>query len=291
MRTMLGVLGTVLCLMVGSMWNGSVRADELTIYTEEYAPWNFTKDGEVTGMATEIVRGIMKRTGKEYPIQSVPWARGYQALQDGPNTVLFCTVRSEAREKLGFQWVGPLGMLRSVLIQRKGAGHKIESLEDAKTVGSIGVYAEDIFEQTLIGAGFENLERVNNPVLTMRMLIAGRVDLVMIDEGAALIIAQEEGIALDEYEVAFVYEEMPMCIAFSKDVDPAIVAAWDKAFQAMVEDGTVKAITQKYFGASGETSHAPVWEEHASADPVVGPDTPAPQEASLPPADPDAEGV
>lgn len=281
MKTMLGVWGLTVCMLVGLLWNAPVRAEELTIYTEEYAPWNYTKDGEVTGMATEMVREIMNRTGKVYPIQSVPWARGYQAVQEEPNTVLFCTVRSEAREKLGLQWVGPLGMLRSVLLQKKGAGHKIGTLEDAKAVGSIGVYAEDIFEQTLLEAGFENLERVNNPVLTMRMLIAGRVDLVMIDEGAALMIAQEEGFEPGEYEVAFVYEEMPMCIAFSKNTDAAIVAEWENAFQSMVKDGTVKAITAKYFGSSEESSHASAPEETADADAATDPDTPASVETSL----------
>lgn len=284
-RAMLLIVGCVCCLGCLSMWHADAHAGELTVYTEEYAPWNFTKDGEVTGMATEMVRELMKRTGKTYPIQSVPWSRGFKAVRTDPDTVLFCTVRSEEREKLGLQWVGPLGMLRSVLIQKKGAGHTITKLEDAKRVGGIGVYADDIFEEILIDAGFENLVRANDPVLTMRMLVAGQVDLVMIDEGAALMIAQSEGFEPSEYEVAFVYDALPMCIAFSKDTDAKIVAEWDNAYQTMVKDGTIKTLTEKYFGVGGAASLTPEKEKATTSD-AVTPDeadeTPPPEE-SLPP--------
>lgn len=286
-RIMLLIVGCVLSWSTIATWTPSLHAEELTVYTEEYAPWNFTKDGDVTGMATEMVRELMKRTGTTYPIQSVPWSRGFKAVLQNPNTVLFCTVRSEEREKLGLQWVGPLGMLRSVMIQKKGAGHKIEKLEDAKSAGKIGVYAEDIFEQTLDAAGFENLVRVNNPDLTMRMLISGEVDLVMIDESAALMIAQFEGIDPNAYEVAFVYDALPMCIAFSKDTDAKLVAEWDKAFQSMIKDGTVKALTEKYFGTDQTTSSAPDKEDVTPPD-ALTPDASeeTPPEESDPPASP-----
>ncbi len=247
MKKMLRCLGMTLCLCIAFAWNTSAFGQGLTIYTEEYGPWNYTMDGQITGMATEIVQEIMNRTGNNYPIQSVPWARGYSALVEEPNVMLYSTVRTREREELGLQWVGPLGMLRNVFLQKSGADNNIESFEDARKVGKIGVYADTVFEQTLRSAEFENLEVVHSAVLAMRMLMAGRVDLVMLEEGAALMIAQDEGFDPDGFEVAFVYEEMPMYLAFSRQTDASIVAEWDQAFQAMLNDGTAQEISDRYF--------------------------------------------
>lgn len=230
-------------------------AEELIIYTEEYPPWSYTQDGEIKGLGTEMVQEIMRRVGKTHQIRSVPWSRGYKAIQEEPNIVLYCTVRSAEREELGLQWVGPLAMLRIVVMQKRGDGRRIESLEDLRHGGAIGVYADSISDQMLRAAGFTNLERVPNPTLLMRMLLAERVMFIMIDEASAWMIAQEEGFDPGEYETAFVYEEVPMSIAFSREMDPAVVAEWDLAFQSMLTDGTARKIRERHLGPKSSPPH------------------------------------
>jgi polar amino acid transport system substrate-binding protein len=82
----------------------------LKILTEESPPLNFIKDGEITGLATEVVRELGKRTGSAATIRLVPWQEGYQALLEQPDVALFSTVMTAERKPL-FKWVGPLAVL------------------------------------------------------------------------------------------------------------------------------------------------------------------------------------
>ncbi|MGJ3495438.1 transporter substrate-binding domain-containing protein, partial [Piscirickettsia salmonis] len=51
-------------------------AEQITVMTEEWPPYNYTKSNKLTGFSTEIVRAIMKRLGVEYKIYVYPGARG-----------------------------------------------------------------------------------------------------------------------------------------------------------------------------------------------------------------------
>ncbi|TSA26965.1 hypothetical protein D4R71_02885, partial [bacterium] len=52
-----------LCVLMGSVFTElnadiSKEMNELQIYTEEFAPLNLMKDGQLTGQATEVVQEI-----------------------------------------------------------------------------------------------------------------------------------------------------------------------------------------------------------------------------------------
>ncbi|MGD9363283.1 MAG: hypothetical protein PVH85_30755, partial [Desulfobacterales bacterium] len=70
-------------------------AQELTIISEENPPFNFIKDGILTGSSTEVVREIMHRLNLSAKIQVLTWARGYQLALRQPNVVLFSTARTK----------------------------------------------------------------------------------------------------------------------------------------------------------------------------------------------------
>ena len=92
----------------------------LKILTEDNPPLNFTKDGEITGLATEVVRELVKRTGTAGRIRMVAWPEGYKALSEYPDVVLFSTVMT-AERKGHFQWVGPVAVVDTNLYAQKGS--------------------------------------------------------------------------------------------------------------------------------------------------------------------------
>ena len=54
----------LLALLVGFGFQSVAQAERLRLYTEEYPPINFSRDdGKPTGLATEVVLEIMRRTG------------------------------------------------------------------------------------------------------------------------------------------------------------------------------------------------------------------------------------
>ncbi|MGB5746824.1 MAG: transporter substrate-binding domain-containing protein, partial [Desulfobacterales bacterium] len=107
----------ILLIVLLPVTNG--LAQELTIVSEENPPFNFIKDGILTGSSTEIVREIMRRLNLPAEIQVLTWARGYQLALSRPNVVLFSTARTQEREHL-FHWVGPIYKVRFGFYAKRG---------------------------------------------------------------------------------------------------------------------------------------------------------------------------
>jgi polar amino acid transport system substrate-binding protein len=99
----LAVLST--CILItfsaGNVSAEKKRFEEIAqVYISEYPPFMFTKDGEVTGFATEIVHEIMKRLDVSYDIKSLPLKRAYRYLLEEPKVMMFTVTRTKSRENL-----------------------------------------------------------------------------------------------------------------------------------------------------------------------------------------------
>jgi len=223
-------------------------AAEMTLITEELAPFNYTENGDITGATTQVVREIARRLGIDDGITVMPWARGYQQLCNKPNVVLFTTARTQEREKL-FHWVGPLYVNKMVFYARKDDQRRIDSLDAARRVGAIGTYKNDYGEEVLKSLGFTNLDRSNSPRSNLRKLISGRLDLWFCDSASAHLVAREAGVAPGEIKAVFVYEQVHSYIAISKQTAPAIVQQWQAALDAMKTDGTFWWLSRKWLPA------------------------------------------
>ena len=113
----------------------------LTILTAENPPLNFIEDGEIKGLATEVVRELVKRTNTGGSIRMVAWQEAYQSLLEQPNIALFSTVMTSERKNL-LQWVGPLVVLDTNLYALKGSRIEIANLDDARKVNKIATVSK-----------------------------------------------------------------------------------------------------------------------------------------------------
>lgn len=217
----------------------------LTILTEEFPPYNFTKNGKLTGATPQVVQEILRRLGSKDTITVLPWARAYEKLQTEPNVVLFTTARTKERESL-FNWVGPLFCFRLGFYARKGASIHIDSLEAAKRVKSIATYRADFREQILKSLGFTNLENSNSPESNIRKLISGRVDLWFFDNIGAPKVALSAGIKPDRIQEVFTYQKHYSYIAISKGTSLELVRRWQKTLNDMKADGTFWWLASKW---------------------------------------------
>lgn len=217
----------------------------ITVITEDYPPLNYIEDNVVRGPSVEVVYAIQEKLGTSQTVQVYPWARGYQMATDTVNTALFSTSRTQARETL-FQWVGPIAVKRYTLYANKGSGIKLTSLEEAKAY-QIGVQLQGVTEQDLKAAGFTTqLQPVTDVASNLSKLRLKRIDLWYADNGTARAVCKQAGISLSEIEPVFVVREGLMYIAFNKETDPSIVAAWQKAYEELYQDGSVEEIFAQY---------------------------------------------
>jgi polar amino acid transport system substrate-binding protein len=220
-------------------------AQELTVITEEYPPINFLEKGIITGSSAEVVREVLRRLNLPDNITILPWVRGYNLLKSRPNVVLFSTTRTKERERL-FHWIGPLCTARNGFYKIKGSAVRINSLEDAKRVGSIATYKEDFREQLLKSLGFKNLDSSKSAKSNLKKLMSGRVDLWISDSLGMPSIAQRSGVDPSDLELVFTINEVNDYIAISKETSKEIVKMWRATLQAMKDDGTFYRISKKW---------------------------------------------
>ena len=215
----------------------AIGSPRMTLITEEDPPFSFTQNGSLTGASTAIVREISRRIGIDADIHILPWARAYNRLKTEPNVVLFATARTAEREPL-FHWVGPLHLTRSAFFARKQDARPLRSLDDARQMNAIATYKDDFREELLKSMGFTNLDSSKNPRSNVRKLMSGRVNLWFHDSIGAPQVAREAGVAPDDIQSVFTYNEQLYYIAISKPTAAAIVEQWQTTLDQMKADGT-----------------------------------------------------
>lgn len=222
-----------------------LQAAPLQLYTEEYPPLNFARDGRPVGLAVDLVREILERTGQGAQISVVPWARGYQAASSEPDSGLFVTMRTAEREPL-FKWVGPVAVVVTSFYALRGSGIRIDSLEDAARVGTVAVPRQWYSYQALEARGLDNLYGVIGPQQMMSMLRHGRVPVVVADNVTLESLLALGGLRPEQVEPLYGFLRSEAYIAFSPSTADAVVRDWQQALDSMKADGSFALIYRRW---------------------------------------------
>ena len=237
------VRALVLLLFSLSAWSAHVPA--ITIFTEEWPPITFQRNGIADGMAVEVVREIQARIHDNSPIDVVPWARGYKELLTNPGVMLFTVGRSEAREKQ-MTLLGPIAVSQTVLLARKGEAAKLLALGAGIYQRPVGAYRGSIFADAASAAGFVEVDLAPTPQLTAQKMLMGRYDMWV--EGGFVVSSVLKDIhqPADSVEVVRVLESLELYLAFSRGTPAEEVKRWQDGFAAIKKDGTYKRTYNKW---------------------------------------------
>jgi polar amino acid transport system substrate-binding protein len=85
----------------------SPAAMAVKMFTEESYPMNYAQDGKITGLSTEVVQEMGKRTGVPMSFEIHPWQESYEIAQVQKDACVYTTMRLTNRENL-FSWIGPI---------------------------------------------------------------------------------------------------------------------------------------------------------------------------------------
>ncbi len=222
-------------------------AQALTLVTEENPPFNYTEQGKVVGMSTEIVVELGKSSGIPLQIQSVPWEKAYIAAQRDKETCIYSTVRLENRERL-FSWIGPIATNQWVLIGKSDFAGSVKTVEDARKY-RVGVVARDAKIEFLMGKGVTDLREVSEDGLNPRRLILNRDDPNRIDLWATSAYGARQTAArakVKDIRLVLNLTKVPLYLACGRNTSPETVRALGQAFDRASKDGTLRRITGRY---------------------------------------------
>jgi len=234
----------VLFLLV---FSSQAFAQEINMQVIIYPPLAYEVDGELRGVAPEMVKAIQGIVGDTNPIEATPWLRAYKQTQTAKMQALFAIVRIPEREKL-FKWVGPVFGEGDYFFMRKGDDLRIESLEDARNVERIAVRKDGYTHQTLLSKGFTNLDVGPTYDSSYQKLFKGRVDLVLMGERTYYYMVQKAGLDPESFvRTDYKFADSSAWLAFSKDVPDETIEKWQEALDKLKADGTYDEIMARNF--------------------------------------------
>lgn len=221
----------------------------LTFYTEQYKPFNYVENNQLTGLAPEILREICAQLEIPFSAETLPWDEAYTKTLETENAVLFSTaLNSERSDK--FKWAGPIASLDWQLYASSQNHIVLNSLEDARNVGNIGVLKDYAITQYLEDQGFQNLVYFNNETEALHQLLAGNIDLF-----PSVRLSIES--SLEEMEHTY-YAVNPrlrvltdmVYFAFNKNIPDVVVTDFQREIDRMKNNGQMKALHEKFMQSS-----------------------------------------
>ena len=223
-------------------------AEEVPVFTEPLAPVHFEEDGEVRGIATEIVRAIFREAGMEPRIEVYPWKRTYQKVLSTPGSFVYTINRTEKREHL-FKWIGPILYKDVYLFKLRGRTDiNISTLEEAKhytTAVILGHSLTTMFMERGFREGKELIVTPNKEV-QIKVFLRGRCDLITGNQYTIYEALRVEGHSLKDVEPAVFISSGGYYLGANRTVSDEAVERLRQANTKVQRSGLVEAIVNRY---------------------------------------------
>lgn len=232
----------------------ALQAADLTAYTEEWAPYNFSEDRVVKGIATDLLTEACALAKLHCDVQIVPWARAYRTAQNVPNTLVYSTARKPSREK-EFLWVGPILPRTTWVFGNTTTDMQPKSLQDLAKL-RIGVVREEAAQQDLINAGVpaNALVAANSNAEVLRMLGAHMVDAMVDTEVGMQWNVRTSGQGQVAYRrLLKLSDEGAYYYALNLQTHPDLVQKLQAAVDKIRRSGRLDAIVRSYGASTAST--------------------------------------
>lgn len=256
-KTRLAVLGILLAGLSG--WTGCGGTDkggerapartELVVgITESFPPMEFPgEDGEYDGYDVELAREVGRRLGWKVRFQIIDWKQMVQVLDRRKVDCIWagCTITDERLERMEFT-PGYLRNEQVLVVREDSPVHRIRDLKGKTVSVQAGSTAREALENTpeLCNILKEVIERPGSEG-AFDALEEDQADAVVMDLVVANYMIRHEGHPFRILEEGLAPEEYG--IGFRKGDEALAGQVWDTLLE-MASDGTVKRLTEKWFG-------------------------------------------
>lgn len=229
---------------------GETKAEGGTLivgFDQDFPPMGFMgDDGEYTGFDLELAQEVAKRLGLEYKPQPIAWDAKDMELESGNIDCIWNGFTMTGRED-GYTWSEPYMENSQVFVvagdsgiksQADLAGKVVECQVDSSAEAALKEVPDltATFAQLLTTAdyntAFMDLEQGAVDAIAMDVVVAG----YQISQRNADFVILEDSLAAEEYAIGF------------KKGNTELKDKVQGALEEMAADGTLKTISEKWFG-------------------------------------------
>ncbi len=229
---------------------GETKAEGVTLivgFDQDFPPMGFMgDDGEYTGFDLELAQEAAKRLGLEYKPQPIAWDAKDMELESGNIDCIWNGFTMTGRED-GYTWSEPYMENSQVFVvagdsgiksQADLAGKVVECQVDSSAEAALKEVPDltATFAQLLTTAdyntAFMDLEQGAVDAIAMDVVVAG----YQISQRNADFVILEDSLAAEEYAIGF------------KKGNTELKDKVQGALEEMAADGTLKTISEKWFG-------------------------------------------
>lgn len=241
MNVMKKVLISCLATLVFSV---AVQAETWVIHTEkDFPPYNFTDQGNFTGLDTEIVELVLSELSIEADYKFASWGDVVKSVDENSTHLAFqFAPKPERFEK--YNMVGPHRVGKTVLAIPADSNVSFSNINDlaGKKVATVTGYsytkefdANDKIQKVQSADNLDSLKKLANK----------EVEFMIGDLNTIMHLAKTNGISAQIKVLPNVLQEVPRYIAFpkAKQVD---AERFEKKLKELIANGKIEAIIKKW---------------------------------------------
>src|SRR5690554_2056 len=215
---------------------------------DSFPPMGFRdENGEIVGFDIDLAKEVCSRLGVELILQPINWSAKEQELNTKNIDCIWngLTITPERREVILF--TKPYMKNRQVLVVRADSDYAALADFAGKKLGiQAGSSANDALNNaTEFKASLGQVVEFDDNMTALMDLEQGGVDVVLMDEIVARFYIQQRSKNYRVLDEALAGEEYG--IGFRKE-DQALMEKIEETLIAMAEDGTMAAISERWFG-------------------------------------------
>ena len=242
------MISLILCVLLfaACLGTSAFAAQTIKVATNvAFPPYEYYENEKAVGIDVDIIQAICDKLGYTMELSDMEFGSIITAVASGKVDIGFgaITITEERAKSVHFTTSYSTG-IQSIIVKEDSPIATIDDLHGAKikigvqqdTTGDI--YATDDF-------GEDHMARFNKGADAVQALITGKCDAVIIDNSPAeTFVAQNKGLKL----LPTVYAEEEYGFEMSYD-NEALYNEVNGALEALLADGTVQSIIDKYISA------------------------------------------
>jgi polar amino acid transport system substrate-binding protein len=249
-----GFLRSILsAIVIATIGYSDAYPASLVLVAADSAPTAYMENGRPSGILVDVVTEAFRRTGRQFEIQLMPWARCLAEIRSGRVDGIFSVFQLPDRNEFLTYTSNPI--INQVLAFYVPAesdltfGGDIAQLQNFR-IGIIRGTSYGTKVDSALNAGmWSTVVETNNIDSLVGMLALKRIDVAVGYRHVVLEAARKKGYLGKIKELSQSIDVIPSYLAFTKQRDfSEEVASFDRALTSMKNDRSFRAIYERYLG-------------------------------------------